>query len=400
MRARGARAAVRRARTAARPPRRRPGRRLLRPCGDRRSRRRRAAARARRRSPPTRPRSPASSRESRRPRPAPPRVARGPAPRASRRTRGGSRARRSPTRTRSSGASASARTARPRRCSRPRSTGSTRRSPARATLVARYDAWRRSQIVPAEAMLDVFAALREIFRTATAAARSGFRPTRRSRRSSSATSRGSPTTTTSAAAAAASRSTSTSRSRRAELVDLVAHEAYPGHHTEHAWKEHLLVDAGVVEESLVLVPTPQSLVSEGIAETAWELVESETRDAVAAALAAAGVRVRRGARRRGGRRADAAPVRRAQRGADAPRGRGLAGGGRGVHRALGGAHAGVRASRPCGSCSTPSGARTPPPTRSAATSAGGTSAGARSGTERCSPSTTRVADMLPVSSAP
>lgn len=33
------------------------------------------------------------------------------------------------------------------------------------------------------------------------------------------------------------------------LPDLVAHELYPGHHTEHAWKEHALVRGrGILEE--------------------------------------------------------------------------------------------------------------------------------------------------------
>ena len=49
------------------------------------------------------------------------------------------------------------------------------------------------------------------------------------------------------------------------VVELVTHEAYPGHHTEHAWKEQLLTRAGRLEESIVLIPTPQSVVSEGIA---------------------------------------------------------------------------------------------------------------------------------------
>ena len=47
------------------------------------------------------------------------------------------------------------------------------------------------------------------------------------------------------------------------------HETYPGHHAESCSKEHLLVRGrGLLEETLVLVPTPQSLVSEGIAKLA------------------------------------------------------------------------------------------------------------------------------------
>jgi hypothetical protein len=52
-----------------------------------------------------------------------------------------------------------------------------------------------------------------------------------------------------------------------ELLHLTSHETYPGHHAERCAKDHLLVRGrGLLEETLVLVPTPQSLVSEGIAE--------------------------------------------------------------------------------------------------------------------------------------
>ena len=58
-----------------------------------------------------------------------------------------------------------------------------------------------------------------------------------------------------------------------DVVEIVAHEVYPGHHTEHAIKEHLLVRGrGMVEESIFLTPTPAAVVSEGIAETAPEIV--------------------------------------------------------------------------------------------------------------------------------
>jgi hypothetical protein len=72
---------------------------------------------------------------------------------------------------------------------------------------------------------------------------------------------------------------------------LIAHEAYPGHHTEHAWKEALLVDGeGFLEETIFLVGTPQAVVSEGIAMIALELVLGDEIDAVAArVLAGVGV---------------------------------------------------------------------------------------------------------------
>ena len=55
--------------------------------------------------------------------------------------------------------------------------------------------------------------------------------------------------------------------RAPDLVHLMAHETYPGHHLEHAWKEAELVDRlGRLEASVLLVNTPESLVSEGLAD--------------------------------------------------------------------------------------------------------------------------------------
>jgi hypothetical protein len=77
----------------------------------------------------------------------------------------------------------------------------------------------------------------------------------------------------------------------AELVVLAAHEGYPGHHTEHAVKEQLLLEErGQLEESLQLVPTPQALLSEGIAEVGTELLAGEEISAeLTAIFTAAGV---------------------------------------------------------------------------------------------------------------
>lgn len=53
------------------------------------------------------------------------------------------------------------------------------------------------------------------------------------------------------------------------LGHLVAHEAYPGHHTEHCRKEVGLVRRGLqLEESIFLVGTPQCLMAEGLADLA------------------------------------------------------------------------------------------------------------------------------------
>jgi hypothetical protein len=58
-----------------------------------------------------------------------------------------------------------------------------------------------------------------------------------------------------------------------DLVHLVGHEVYPGHHTEHAVKEQVLIrDRGKIEEAIQLVPTPQAVLSEGIAEAGIDVV--------------------------------------------------------------------------------------------------------------------------------
>jgi hypothetical protein len=55
--------------------------------------------------------------------------------------------------------------------------------------------------------------------------------------------------------------------RAAELIHVAAHETYPGHHLEHAWKETELVEgAGRLESSVLLINTPECLVSEGLAD--------------------------------------------------------------------------------------------------------------------------------------
>lgn len=58
--------------------------------------------------------------------------------------------------------------------------------------------------------------------------------------------------------------------RAADLVSTVAHETYPGHHLEHAWKEADLVErAGRLESSILLINTPECLISEGLADLGW-----------------------------------------------------------------------------------------------------------------------------------
>lgn len=56
-----------------------------------------------------------------------------------------------------------------------------------------------------------------------------------------------------------------------QLPHLVAHEAYPGHHTERCRKEALLaLRAGRIEHTISCVSTPESLVAEGLADLGLE----------------------------------------------------------------------------------------------------------------------------------
>jgi hypothetical protein len=55
--------------------------------------------------------------------------------------------------------------------------------------------------------------------------------------------------------------------RLSQLPELVAHESYPGHHTEHCRKERGLVSRdGRVEHTIFLVNTPECLLAEGLAD--------------------------------------------------------------------------------------------------------------------------------------
>ena len=59
--------------------------------------------------------------------------------------------------------------------------------------------------------------------------------------------------------------------RLAGLPHLVAHEAYPGHHTEHCRKERGLVErASRTEHTVFLVNTPECLMAEGLADLGVE----------------------------------------------------------------------------------------------------------------------------------
>jgi hypothetical protein len=78
-----------------------------------------------------------------------------------------------------------------------------------------------------------------------------------------------------------------------DLPDLIAHEAYPGHHTEHAIKDQRLYrEQGRGEHAILLINAPECVISEGIATRALRAVmsEQELRDWLVGELApAAGV---------------------------------------------------------------------------------------------------------------
>ena len=58
-----------------------------------------------------------------------------------------------------------------------------------------------------------------------------------------------------------------------DLIHLAAHEVYPGHHTESSVKEQLLARGeGRLDQTIAMVPTPQAVLSEGIAEIGADIV--------------------------------------------------------------------------------------------------------------------------------
>jgi hypothetical protein len=57
------------------------------------------------------------------------------------------------------------------------------------------------------------------------------------------------------------------------LLATFAHEAYPGHHTEHQLKErHLYQEKGYAEQASFLLHSPAAVIAEGIATTAGEII--------------------------------------------------------------------------------------------------------------------------------
>jgi hypothetical protein len=142
--------------------------------------------------------------------------------------------------------------------------------PGSGDLPDRFERWKESQLIPPERLLDAFAVLSGEFREATRrlvdlpageeievelvadepwGAYNWYLGGRRSRIQ-----------------------VNTDLPFHAYwFAHLVAHEGYPGHHTEHACKEARLVDElGRPEASILMIHTPECVVSEGIAQIAVE----------------------------------------------------------------------------------------------------------------------------------
>lgn len=75
-----------------------------------------------------------------------------------------------------------------------------------------------------------------------------------------------------------------------DFVHFVAHETYPGHHTERAWKERLFVqERGQLEQSILLIGTPEAVVAEGIAEYGGKHFFADGHELAQAHLAREGI---------------------------------------------------------------------------------------------------------------
>ena len=142
--------------------------------------------------------------------------------------------------------------------------------PGSGPLAERYDTWRTSHLMSPEQLTAAVHTLAEVFRERTASAFglpdgehvefelvtdqpwSGFNYYEGDLRSRVAINIDLPVSSTA-------------------IGHLIAHEAYPGHHTEHCRKEVGLVRRRrQIEESIFLVGTPQCLLAEGLADLALE----------------------------------------------------------------------------------------------------------------------------------
>ncbi len=154
--------------------------------------------------------------------------------------------------------------------------------PGTGPLAERYVAWREAQAVPPDRLEEVLHTLAEDFRERTGAAFglpegervdfelvrdrpwSGFNYYLGGLRSRVAINTDLPVLSLA-------------------VGHLVAHEAYPGHHTEHCRKEvGLFKRRSRLEESIALVGTPQCLIAEGLADLGLEVIAGERPEPVIA----------------------------------------------------------------------------------------------------------------------
>lgn len=70
--------------------------------------------------------------------------------------------------------------------------------------------------------------------------------------------------------------------RATDVPSLVAHESYPGHHTEHAIKEQVLYKGkGYTEACVFVYNTPECLISEGLASAGLDMIFETKKEAFA-----------------------------------------------------------------------------------------------------------------------
>ena len=156
--------------------------------------------------------------------------------------------------------------------------------PGSGDLAARYDAWRTSHLIPVDRLETVVHTLAEAFRERTRDTFglpdgeeirfelvadqpwSGFNYYEGGLKSRVAINTDLPVSSTA-------------------IGHLIAHEAYPGHHTEHCLKEVGLVRRRQqLEESIFLVGTPQCLLAEGLADLAIDALLGPHHEPVLAEL--------------------------------------------------------------------------------------------------------------------
>ncbi len=156
--------------------------------------------------------------------------------------------------------------------------------PGSGPLAERYDAWRTSHLMTREQLTAAVHTVADAFRERTASAFglpdgehiefelvtdqpwSGFNYYEGGLRSRVAINTDLPVSSTA-------------------IGHLIAHEAYPGHHTEHCRKEVGLVRRGQqIEEAIFLVGTPQCLLAEGLADLAIDALLGPDHEPVMAEL--------------------------------------------------------------------------------------------------------------------